>query len=114
MKKFLPLIAILLLGCASFNNTAGKLLVSAAMTVDASMKGWASYVVAGGSTPEQENEVKTLYKKYQAAMSVAQTAYVAAASGGDKTVWNNASAALTASSGALSSLVQTFMMKGKS
>lgn len=98
----------LALGCASFQSTAGKVLTSTALTVDAAMTGWGSRVAAGATTTNQESVVKQAYQVYQSSMAVAQRAYVAAGSTGDKTVWNQASTNLAASSGQLLSVVNGF------
>lgn len=95
-------------GCASFKNTAGKVLGTAAQSTDAAMKGWAAYVVAGGATTNQETQVRALYAKYQATMGVATNAFTAAVVTGDKTPWQTASAALQASASSLITVIQIF------
>lgn len=112
-KLNLTLVLAFLCGCASFHNTAGKLLVSTAQTVDATMKGWATWVVSGQTKPEQETAVKAAYGQYQFAMQAAQTAYLVSANNGDKSVWQKASLALQASSGSLVQLVQSFQIGSK-
>ncbi len=107
-------LALLLVGCAtSFQNTGAKVLTSTALTVDASMKGWAAYVVAGGSTPAEEQNVKTAYGQYQIAMMVAQRSYVAAVNSGDQTGWTSAKLTLTSSSANLTTLIQRFQTQPK-
>jgi len=114
MKKLIPIIALaFLVGCASFQNTAGKLLASTAATVDAAMKGWAAYVVAGGATDDQQKQVRESYGRYQLAMKGAESAYLASVKNADRSGWAAASAALTASSSQILALVQSFQLKGK-
>lgn len=108
-KLFLPLLTSLsllaLVACASFQATSGKLLVTTAATVDAAMKGWATYVVANNVPESGQTQVRIAYANYQLAMKAAQQAYGAAVSSGDQSGWQTASAALTASSTALTQLV---------
>jgi hypothetical protein len=62
-------LALLVIGCVTTQNTAGKLLASTAITVDGVMQGWAAWVVQGQATPPQEVKVKFAYAKYQESMS---------------------------------------------
>lgn len=109
MKRYLLLLPFvaLLMACASFQSTSGKLLATTAQSVDAAMKGWAAYVVAGGATANQETQVRAIYAKYQATMTVATNAYVAALTSGDQSPWNAASSALTGAQASLLQLIQT-------
>lgn len=95
----------LVIGCASFQTNAAKLLTSTALTVDATMKGWATYVVQNNISDVQQAPVKKAYSQYQIAMGGAQAAYTALIANGDKNAWQQASAMLTASSSALTQLV---------
>lgn len=108
MKTFL--VALLCVLCASAFvgcktsqiDTAGQVLATTAVSVDAAMKGWASYVtISGAATREQQDNVRTLYAHYQSAFSIAQSAYVALATTGDASIWTRAAAALTQSKTAL-------------
>lgn len=105
MKKLQALVLVLMIGCASFQTTAAKLLTSTALTVDATMKGWATYVVQNNVSDAQQAPVKAAYSKYQIAMTAAQAAYTALVANGDKNAWQQASAALTAASSGLTQLV---------
>jgi hypothetical protein len=104
----LVLVATLCAGCATFNSTAGKLLVSTALTVDAAMQGWAQWVIAGQSNPDQELKVKAAYIKYQASMQIAQAAYQTMVVSNDKTYWDKAAEALTSNRVALLALISSF------
>jgi hypothetical protein len=109
----IPILAIvgllaMLTACASFQSTAGKSLASIALTADASMKGWAQWVAAGQVAPDQEAKVKAAYEKYQAAMTLAKTAYANAAVSGDQTGWQAAYDLLTQNQAALIAIVQSF------
>lgn len=108
-KPFLLLLASLsllaLVACASFQNTAGKLLASTADTVDAAMRGWATYVVINKVPEDKQLPVRNAYANYQTAMVAAESAYKAAVQSGDQSAWSQTSAALTAASGALTALV---------
>ncbi len=112
MKNLLLIaVALLLLGgCASFNNTAGKLLASTAITADKAMQGWATYVVINKVPDNDPSQVKVraAYAKYQMAMAAAQAAYIGATSTGDKTIWGQAAAMLTSSASELSAIVLSF------
>ena len=91
MKNLITVFALVaLVGCASFQNSAGKTLASVATTVDAAMKGWAAYVVAGGASEVQQNEIKVLYRQYQIAMFAAETAFIELSKTGDRTSWSQA------------------------
>ena len=74
----------LLSGCITFQDSSGKLLASTVQTVDAAMKGWATYVALGGATPQQEAAVKASYEKYQAVERIAERAYIDAALTGNQ------------------------------
>jgi hypothetical protein len=101
-------LACLLVGCATTQNTAGRLLASTAITVDGTMQGWANWVVQGQATAEQETKVKAAYTKYQASMSAALAAYNTLAINGDKTVWEQAELVLTQNKTLLLELVKAF------
>ncbi len=102
MNRIVPIIAlaVLLTGCTTLtNDSAGKLLASTAATVDKAMQAWATYVVVAKIDADGQREVKTAYVKYQAAMSVAETAYVALVKDGNKITWESAKTVLSASDG---------------
>jgi len=114
MRKLIPLLALaFLIGCATFQGNAGKVLATAATTVDAEMKGWAAFVVAGGATDAQQAQVRAAYSKYQIAMSAAETAYMTAVKTGDQSSWGTAAAALLASQSQLIALAQSFQTQPK-
>lgn len=91
---------------ANWQDTAGKLLASSALTVDASMKGWAAWVAQGHATAPQEAQVKTAYGQYQIALTTAQAAYTAAVATKDESLWTQAGASLSASSSGVTTLIQ--------
>jgi hypothetical protein len=103
----LPLL-MALCACATFQDTAGKLLVSTALTVDAAMTGWGKWVRDGHATAGDEAKVRAAYEQYQRAMEMAKNAYIAYAATHDKTAFAPASAALTASATTLTALVTSF------
>lgn len=72
------------------------------------MQGWATYVALGKATADQETDVRSAYGKYQASVSAAEAAYVAAAKTGDDSIWKQASEALRASQRELLALVNQF------
>ncbi len=105
----LLLLAVMLAGCATFQSNAGKSLVTIAQTVDAAMKGWATYAVASGTVTDADHaKVRDAYLKYQACMVTAQAAYQGLAAASDKSAWNQALNALTASQASLLQLLQAF------
>lgn len=111
MKKLilLPvLLAILALlpACATFKSNAGKTLSSTAITVDAAMKGWASYVVLNNVPADKQMPVRVAYGQYQTAMAAARDAYVSLALNNDTNAWTVAQQALTAASSNLTKLIQ--------
>lgn len=117
LKSIAPALAVAFLlasligcvsGCATTQTTAGKLLASTAITVDGAMQGWATWVAAGQSNPQQEAQVKAAYQKYQASMALASSAYAALAAGGDKTAWETAANLLTANQNALLAIITSF------
>lgn len=96
MRKYLiSLWVVALIGCATtmgtFNNLAGKFLATTAATVDASMHAWATWVVAGKATPQDEAQVRAIYATYQGDMMVATNAYALAVKVGDPTLFAPAS-----------------------
>lgn len=84
-----------LTGCTTFQGSAGKTLASTAQVVDSAMQGWATWVVLGKATTEQENKVRAAYTKYQYTMGAARNAYILLGQTGDKLPWEQASLVLT-------------------
>ena len=94
-------------GCVS--NPSGRLLASTVQSVDAAMIGWSTYVVTTHKpTVDQETAVRLAYERYQAAESVAETAYVASVKTGDQ---SRAADALQASQRALLTLIASLQPK---
>lgn len=113
MKQLISLAALaFLVGCASVQTNAGKLLATTAVVTDGCMQGWSQWVAAKQATPEQEAKVRTAYSQYQASMSLALGAYNAMVASGDKSPWLAASDALVANQSALLALVQSFTKGG--
>lgn len=103
-------LAALVMGCATFQQNAGKTLASIATTVDAAMSGWATYVTVSGSvSPSQQEQVKQAYEKYQAAMTTALAAYNSLNTTAGQPAWNQALTALQAAQGTLTQLLNAFM-----
>lgn len=76
--KTLPIIFLaLLVGCATFDQNAGKFLASTAQTADTAMQSWAVYVIVHKVSDADQAPVKALYVQYQAQMALAEQAYVA-------------------------------------
>jgi hypothetical protein len=108
MTRLLSLfLCLALCGCASFQNTGGKVLTSTALTVDAAMKGWAKWAHTHPVSEESQASVRGAYAKYQSAMSAAVEAYAAAVNAKDKTIWTQSADALDASSASLIQLIHT-------
>ncbi len=97
----------LLCGCANFQNTSGKVLTTAALTVDATMHGWAKWSATHPVSDETHAYVRRAYERYQSAMSQAVEAYAAAVNAGDRLGWTQAKASLDASVSSLTTLIQT-------
>lgn len=107
-------VTLFISGCAStWQDNAGKSLVTVEATVDAALKAWETYSVQTGiaDNDPKELQVKALYIQYQNAFSGAIRAYNASVASKDQSGWIQASAALTASEGNLLVLVQ--QLQGK-
>ncbi len=100
-------LSLMLGGCVTYKQNAGKLLASTALTVDAAMRSWATVVKMGKATDEQQAKVRAAYEKYQMAMTVADAAYTALVSLDDKSLWPLASSQLTDASTSLTTLIQS-------
>lgn len=108
LRIILPLLVVLALlpACTTFKGNAGKVLSSTALTVDAAMKGWASYVVLNNVPADKQMPVRVAYGQYQTAMAAARDAYVSLALNNDTNAWTVAQQALTAASSNLTKLIQ--------
>lgn len=95
-------------GCTTPQDAAGKSLATAAITVDAAMQGWGEWVRTGQASVEDEIAVEDAYKKYQAAMRVAITAYKQAVKVGDLTIYERAAETLRSSRAELLELISLF------
>jgi len=107
-------VVFLLVGCSTtWQDAGGKSLATIAQSVDAGMKGWEAYSVASGLADNDPAElrVKSAYIQYQNAFNVALTAYNAAATTKDQSVWAQASTALSASEGNLLNLINALQPK---
>lgn len=102
------LAALMWCGCAIVQNNAGKTLATVATTVDAAMKGWATYVVMGQASASQEDQVRAAYVRYQACLATANAAYQGLASAGGQPAWEQALASLQGAQGTLLELVAAF------
>ncbi len=100
--------SFLLCGCATWQQSTGKSLVSVVITVDAAMKGWKVWVKEGLATPDDEARVKAAYQHYQSILDVTLQAYSAAVAIKDKQMAAQAVAALNNSSSNLVDLVRVF------
>lgn len=94
-------------GCATA-NAPGRVLATAALAVDAGMRGWAAYVGTGRATAEAEAQVRAAYVRYQAAEAAAERAYLAASRLGEPAIWESARPALAAAQGDLLRTIDTF------
>lgn len=114
-KQFAILImslALLTSGCVTWQHSAGKILASTALTVDAAMKSWAIYVVTNHPSAVKEASVKDAYGKYQLAMKAASDAYGVAATAKDQSPWLVARDALNVASTTLTALITAFQKVG--
>lgn len=106
MRTSIALFALLfLLGCASFTSNAGKSLASISTSVDAAMKGWATYVAINKLPEAKQVKVREAYEQYQFAMFAAEQMYLSLVKTGDRSGWAKASEALVSSQGALLLLI---------
>ena len=111
MKKILALLLVIGLiaglatGCKSPMDTSGKTLIAIENTVDASMKGWATWVAGGNATDAQQAQVRTAYAEYQSAYAAACQAWIAAENSGDSSTLTQIIASLSAAATPLTTLV---------
>lgn len=109
MKQLLSVLFLaLLIGCATFSDTAGKVLASTAQTVDSTMHGWAAYVNTKHISAGDQLPVRKAYGQYQLAMAAAEAAYISLLKTGDRTAWTKAADALIASQASLIAAIQSF------
>ncbi len=104
-------LGLVLAACTTFKSTAGKTLASSALTVDAAMKGWATWVVKMNVPETQQSPVRDAYLKYQASMAVATNAYNTAVLTGDQTGWQQAQNILQNNQQALLNLIRSFQTR---
>jgi hypothetical protein len=95
LKVYLTIISLgillgFLAGCATSTGIAGKSIVTATVTVDKAMQGWATWVVINNLPQEKQESVKNAYIKYQNTMKVVKVAYTDLALSKDRTAWDNA------------------------
>lgn len=107
LLTFTLCLTLALCGCASWQSTSGKVLTSSALTVDATMKGWAKWSATHPVSEQTHASVRGAYEKYQAAMAVAVEAYADAVNSGERTAWGNAREALELALSALTTLTQS-------
>lgn len=113
MKRLVTLASLLFCisvfntGCST-TNTQAKLLASTVLTVDAAVKGWHSFVVAGGGSQEQDAKVQLAYIKYQAFEALAEKALITSMQTGDKTFYTQANIQLQAAQKEILDLVTLF------
>ena len=109
MKTLLSILLVssLLVSCASYTTTAGKLLTSTAVTVETARQSWVKYVEIHGITQQQDEKARAVYRQYQEAMVLAQSAYASLMKTGDKIAWNDASKSLQAASTYLLAIIST-------
>ena len=114
MKRIIILtlaLCALCLGCKTVNPT-GKAIATAAVTVDAAMKGWAVWVHEGKATLEQEAKVESAWVKYKLVEASARQAYAAAYAVKDQGGMAQAIAALQSAVADLNCLIATFKTGG--
>lgn len=104
----LAAIVILFNACATWDQAAGKTLVTTAQSVDAAMKGWAMYVVMSNPPTNQQAEIKAAYIRYQASFDAALKAYNVTVVTKDQGPWQAASAALLSAQTSLLSIITAF------
>lgn len=108
MKKLLSILTIATLlvvtGCQT-QNSAGRVLASTVMTVDAAMQGWGTYVRTAHPPASEEAQVKLAYEQYQVAEMAAEQAYLAYVKSGDVSSWVKASNAMVAARESLVTLI---------
>lgn len=63
-------------GCQTAGNATVKAEGAVVLTVDAAMKGWKDWVMAGHATQAQVDKVKALYNEYYAAQLLAKQTLV--------------------------------------
>lgn len=106
IQLMLCMLALVACGCRTV--TPGKILATTAVTADAAMQGWASYVSLGYATYQQETEVRKAYAQYQGSMKLATAAWRFYESTGEKDPWLAAAEGLQANQAALLALIAQF------
>lgn len=94
-------------GCASMQTASGRVLATSAVTVDATMRAWAQYVVAANPPAEDEAAVRRAYENYQSALKVAADAWIAASTSGDQSGYEAALLSLAANEDHIVNLVRS-------
>lgn len=107
---FSLLLLAALLGCATPEQGAYRVIGSIVVTVDGTMNGWGDYVRAGLSTPDEEAQVKAAYERYQATMRLARVTIATANAQPDgSSKIDTALATIQASSGQLIAIIQQLL-----
>lgn len=70
----LPLLFVLMTGCASLEQNAYRTVGSVTITVEAARAAFIDYVNTGKSNAEEQAGVRALYERYQASMRVMKSA----------------------------------------
>lgn len=99
----------LLTGCANWKQASYKGTGTAVVTAEAAMKAWASYVVAGQATADQEAKVKAAYEKYQKAALTLIAAGKSATANGNRAPFEIALTASAAAQADLVALIQSLL-----
>ena len=112
MKYLLSiLLAVMLVGCATFEVTAYRTIATTTATVDVAMNSWGEAVRSGLTTPEQQAKVRKLYDEYDSLAKTARALAISYKSNPDKNGLSQAVDAAVAAAAPLVEVIHTF--KGK-
>jgi hypothetical protein len=113
MKTALLLIlslSIFLVGCATLEQGAYKVVGTTAIVVDTAMNAWGDYVRAGKATDVQQQQVRSLYENYQVSMRIAKTTILTLKNApADQATWLRVTTALDVSANNLVVFIGKFI-----
>jgi Mrp family chromosome partitioning ATPase len=109
-KLFSLLVLAAMLGCATPEQGAYRVIGTITYSVDGAMNGWGDYVRAGLATADDQAKVKAAYERYQSAMRLARVTVATVKSQPEGTATMDAAlAAAEAASGQLIGIIQSLL-----
>ena len=111
LHKFLSLLLLAaLLGCATPEQSAYRVIATLTYSVDGAMNGWGDYVRAGKATAEEQMKVRAAYERYQSLMRLARVTVATVKTQPDgAATMDTAISTVQSASGQLIGLIQQFL-----